>query len=377
MSAAAALGGFVHPVSPLHHSALLYSVRFQTPDLVKAYPPRGFHKVANKNLVWKMIEQNWLEEEKEQQQHKRPRLLRFARYDSSKIPFAHGALLTATTQFSIVRSVYGYESSSGSSSSSSGGSSESHWYVNFADKHLFGFYNSQLFAQDEWQCLEHPSLCSVREYLVATTKLTNTPATAPLTVAKLPGKNAAVATPCLVMNAPREVEIDAVGAKIYGNEFTRADEKIVQQATRLIRPATLSNILAMEALKHQKGAYTPAHVCDTLHTALASFIAARTETIQEQRDSAGGQKDAKRPAVIIHTGNWGCGAFGGDRQLMCILQVLAARIADVQEVRYHVLTEENAKECEKAMEVVKEILDQLQKEKDEKGSQCVANSWVG
>eukprot|EP01083_Nonionella_stella_P207513 753760_1 len=42
-----------------------------------------------------------------------------------------------------------------------------HFYVNFADANLFGFYNGSLFAQDEIMTLEHPILASLREKLLA------------------------------------------------------------------------------------------------------------------------------------------------------------------------------------------------------------------
>ncbi len=35
---------------------------------------------------------------------------------------------------------------------------------------------------------------------------------------------------------------------------------------------------------------------------------------------------------LIHTGFWGCGAFGGNRTLMVILQALAADLAGVETV---------------------------------------------
>lgn len=44
------------------------------------------------------------------------------------------------------------------------------WHINFADKHLFGYYGGGLFAQDEMQAAEIPTLASVRESLVRKTK---------------------------------------------------------------------------------------------------------------------------------------------------------------------------------------------------------------
>jgi hypothetical protein len=41
------------------------------------------------------------------------------------------------------------------------------------------------------------------------------------------------------------------------------------------------------------------------------------------------------PHVEIHTGNWGTGAYGGNRVLMAALQLLAARLARTDTFVYH------------------------------------------
>ena len=44
---------------------------------------------------------------------------------------------------------------------------EVEWYINFADSSLFFAYGTALFAQDEMQVAEHPSLASLRELMQA------------------------------------------------------------------------------------------------------------------------------------------------------------------------------------------------------------------
>ena len=39
--------------------------------------------------------------------------------------------------------------------------------------------------------------------------------------------------------------------------------------------------------------------------------------------------------TIIHTGYWGCGAFGGNRILMAMLQAIAAQLAGVDRLVFH------------------------------------------
>jgi hypothetical protein len=61
------------------------------------------------------------------------------------------------------------------------------------------------------------------------------------------------------------------------------------------------------------------------------------------------------PRVVIHTGNWGCGAFGGNLLVMTMLQILAGHMAQVDLV-YHVQDAANKRECEKGLHDLKEIL---------------------
>jgi hypothetical protein len=329
---------------------------------MQSFPPVGWHRQPNKQLVWNMVkerekrEREKAKEEEEQKQSKKTPLLRFSKYNSAIVPIDSTNLLMLNTEFSVVRGVYAYGEPQDKRTCE--------WFVNFADKHLFGFYASPLFAQDEWQCLEHPSLCSLREFLERAGE--KNPSAKPLTVTKF--QRGPQPTPCLIMNAPREVEIDAVGQDIYGNKFDEATEKKVAQATKLVQPRTRSNIIAMEALKHGRGAYTVNQICIILQTAIASFIGAKCETWQEFKDTNTFVKEAP-PRVVIHTGNWGCGAFGGNIELMCLLQLISARIAGVDELVYHAISKENEDTCKKAEEDLEELLLEVNKEAAE-GSQC-------
>ena len=43
-----------------------------------------------------------------------------------------------------------------------------------------------------------------------------------------------------------------------------------------------------------------------------------------------------RPApVVVHSGFWGCGAFGGNRVLMLMLQIAAAGAAELEQLVLH------------------------------------------
>ncbi|MDB5341539.1 MAG: Poly (ADP-ribose) glycohydrolase [Planctomycetaceae bacterium] len=194
------------------------------------------------------------------------------------------------------------------------------WYLNFADPQLFGYYSGRLFAQDETQVTEHPALGAVREALSKSD-------IAPLTVEnKLP-------TPALVTGVERRcavaTEPNAAANRpsgLYGNRFSSAPEEAVRKATRAIVPPTISNILAIAALPDNSGEYTRDQILYTLQTAVTGFSAAGIESERLQ------------PAVTeiqIHTGHWGCGAFGGNRVLMALLQILAAKLIDVNKLVFY------------------------------------------
>lgn len=209
------------------------------------------------------------------------------------------------------------------------------WHVNFADPALFVAYGSRLFAQDELQVAEHPLLACVREALLAE---------------GLPAKTVdeTGATPVLVRDVERRLEVStdvnsAAGrpAGLYGNQFAASPLDAVRRATRKIRPSTSSNIIAMAAPSGGRGEYTAREITSVFSTAYTAFSAALQE-------SAAG--DAGR-RVVIHSGFWGCGAFGGNRRLMVALQALAARAAGVGLLVMHSGNRNGAEEMARGLEV--------------------------
>ena len=189
------------------------------------------------------------------------------------------------------------------------------WHVNFADPHLFFAYGSGLFAQDEIQAAEHPSLGTLREALAAS------------------GASALTAeggrpTPVLVMGAKRRCRVatdrdEGQGRPrgLYGNLFTAASEDAVRRAVKRIDPPTVTNLIAMAAPTGGFGRYGAEEIESVLTTAFTGFRAAVLES--------GGA------SVAVHTGFWGCGAFGGNRVLMALLQFLAAGMAQVRRLVFH------------------------------------------
>ena len=197
--------------------------------------------------------------------------------------------------------------------------SEMHWHLNFADPELFFAYGSPLLAQDEWQVLEHPVLGSLRERLVADGRAPRT-------------REGSGATPVLIEGVERRCELRVVPGPgdrfppLYGNGFARASIAHVLSALRPLERTSLSNIIAIAVPVGGRGEYTGAEVATILRTATTAFAAA---VIRSR--SAG-----LSPRTVIHTGLWGCGAFGGNPVLMTAVQLVAARVAGADELRFAV-----------------------------------------
>lgn len=193
-----------------------------------------------------------------------------------------------------------------------------HWSINFADPRLFSFCTSPLLAQDELQVLEHPGLYHLKAALDKAD----------------PQLKLGILNKCeiaLITNVDRlgaldtKAKLSSTGQTLYGNGFmSAAQEDVASCLTKFDTPHP-SNILAMAAPRISKTLfnklYTKAHLEELFYTAYVGFRA-----IKEKDDAA---------STVLHTGHWGAGAFGNDRKTVAIIQIAAARLAGLEEVRYH------------------------------------------
>ncbi len=196
------------------------------------------------------------------------------------------------------------------------------WTLNFADPQLFVAYGGTLLAQDELQVLEHPALGSLCEALRASSDPRLRPATVEDGVST-PVLVRGVERRCALATDPDPFEGRPLG--LYGNRFARAKEDAIRRALTVLNPPTVSNILAMSAPPGGTGRYTEAEIRDILVTAYTGFRAARLDA----------EIAAGPTATVVHTGHWGTGAFGGDKVLMAVLQMFAARLAGIDRLVYH------------------------------------------
>lgn len=215
-----------------------------------------------------------------------------------------------------------------------------HWHVNFADPRLFVAYSGALFAQDEMQVAEHPALGSLKEALVAG----GYPA---LTVEE--GRP----TPVLVKGVERRCRIltdrDVAAGRprgLYGNAFGQASEDVVRRSVLPIDPPTITNIIAMAAPSGGVGPYQSRDLRYVLDTAFTGFRAAVLESAGE---------DAKARPAVVHTGHWGCGAFGGNRVVMAALQALSAQMAGVHRLVFHTFNAAGAEAWKEARGLLDEL----------------------
>jgi hypothetical protein len=208
-----------------------------------------------------------------------------------------------------------------------------HWHINFADPHLFCAYGAAAFVQDEIQVAEHPVLGSLLEFL----KMRNDPALLPLVLQNNQP------TPILIENVPRQAAVDTepdlekgIVYGVYGGRFSRAKHEEIQRAVTILRSPTISHLVAMAAIDSGQGLYTEQQLSFLLTTALTAFRAAKLSSERAEKN------------CVIHTGFWGCGAFGGDRVLMAWLQLCAAKLAGVDSLVFYAFDENGKKEWEKA-----------------------------
>ena len=214
------------------------------------------------------------------------------------------------------------------------------WHVNFADPQLFVAYGSALLAQDELQALEHPALGPLREALLAARMQALTEERGEPTPVLVTG----VERRCVLDTAP---DYDAGRPQgLYGNRFAAAPKAAVRAALTILDPPTLTNLIAMAAPAGGRGRYSLDHIERVLETALTAFRAAALESAALPSGAP----------VEIRTGFSGCGAFGGNRVLMALLQVLAARMAGVDRLVFYTASQGGVAAFEEGMAALDAIL---------------------
>jgi hypothetical protein len=221
------------------------------------------------------------------------------------------------------------------------------WHLNFAHADLFRAYGGPLFAQDEMQVAEHPALASLREATLAHDMGIVTVEAGRATPILIGG----VERRCAIATEPNPSQGRPQG--LYGNQFARATPEAIRAATTLLDPPTISNILAMEAPPPEQGLYTADQIDYILSTAYTGFCAARRESALELEER--GLKDM-RAVVEIHTGFWGCGAYGGNKTLMALLQLIAAHLSGIDRLGFYTFDHNGRHAFDRAQQLLEQEL---------------------
>lgn len=264
---------------------------FEAEKLVHDHPPHWRH--GNKHLVYEIACSSGFPVQGQ---------VNYARWPKQELPED----LSAPSPFSVCLGVFAYAAPKEPNVVA--------WHVNFSDELLFVAYGSSLLAQDELQAAEHPALGSLREYLISKDMAAVTEEDGNPTPVTITG----VQRRCVIDTQPNPGAGCPNG--LYGNAFAQATEEQVRAVTKSLSPPTISNILAIAAPSGGYGTYSRQQMQQILITAYTGFLAAKAESGRLI------QGDSK---TVINTGFWGCGAFGGNRRLMTILQCLASEIAGV------------------------------------------------
>jgi hypothetical protein len=208
-----------------------------------------------------------------------------------------------------------------------------HWTANFADNRLFHFAEKHLFAQDEIQVLEHPSLL-VSKKLLTQEQL-----------------HLDLFDVALFQNVPRLGNLDTTtkvtgkSHSLYGPNFKKASQQDILSRLTDIDSPTNSNIFAISAPKITKElegkVYSKEHLEQLFFTFYNACVSIKNNNPDKQ--------------IIMHSGNWGAGAFGNDIKTVYLLQCAAARCVGIDELRIYTMERKNTNIFNAAVELLQEI----------------------
>jgi Poly (ADP-ribose) glycohydrolase (PARG), Macro domain fold len=293
--------------------------QFDSAELMRQHPPRWHHR--NKAAVFEAAGSSGYPFEG---------IIKYARWPEMQLPDS----ILSRSRFDIRMGVFDYISEKPDGFLD--------WYMNFADPYLFVAYESALLAQDELQVVEHPILGSLRDAL-------RTMGIQPMTVDEQGRPR-----PVTISGVQRRCAIDtlpnlAAGrpAGLYGNAFSDAELEDVLSACTPLTPPTISNILALAAPPGGYGIYSYDEIMYIARAAFSGYKAAQFES-----QEVGGN----RVRTDIHSGFWGCGAFGGNRTLMTILQALAGDLAGV-DLKFYAFDETGVGVAEEALDLYSKLLE--------------------
>jgi hypothetical protein len=186
-----------------------------------------------------------------------------------------------------------------------------HITANFGDPEIFVGAQRGLFAQDEVQIAEHPALNHLKNYFNTNKKA---------------GKiNRSEFQAALITGAKR---YGSFKGQYYGKKFALAKpEQFKGDLTILKKPRKSKIAIIVAPRGPDKTPYSKKDLEKLLYPVITVLTAIK-------------QKYSNKK-IVFHTGNWGAGAFGGSHKAAAIMQLLAARISCIDEIRYYPRSKES------------------------------------
>jgi hypothetical protein len=162
----------------------------------------------------------------------------------------------------------------------------------------------------------------------------------------------------LISNAERVLNLN--DREIYGKAFAKADEQQLRAAIQINNPSQRVNLIAIEAPNNGEGVYTKEQIKYALRACYTAFKAAKimaekTYLMNLGRDQKQDYTNHDVLRTNIHTGWWGCGAYGNNRQMMIITQIIGALWANIDTIRFHTENDNYQEDINSALEKVKAL----------------------
>jgi len=166
-------------------------------------------------------------------------------------------------------------------------------------------------------------------------------------------------TPIIITNALRHGNFYQNKLhKIYGNKFaTKKFEEMEKYYEKLDVPMN-TNIIAMASRRGMMKKYNEEDVNILFNTAYSAFSGALEEakhSFSQNKIKDNENNESRLLEVVIHSGNWGCGAFGGNVEMHSLLQIIAAHEAKIDYFRYHSVGEVDSLQVQQACKTIDDI----------------------
>ncbi|MBQ0052615.1 MAG: hypothetical protein KBT11_11230 [Treponema sp.] len=211
------------------------------------------------------------------------------------------------------------------------------WFMNHADTRLFNSYSGDSLGTDDMQVLQMPLLASIEKFMSENKE-----------VMEAKTVRDGLATPFLFEGIPFWISIDYNKLRKDGRiirSMYNQDEKFLRNGFKVYQADFKANLISIKAPHGGEGEYTEEQIVYIF----LGLIVGYSGLVKQTRI-----KKASRCA--LHTGNWGAGNFGGNLELMYLIQMYAASLCGIDEMIFHAVKNEVFEKARNAFEKIPEEL---------------------